>query len=195
MLLQGIYTNYHVLPMRRPTGCLHNRSPSWPGKIGKRVMWWWLVTPCELTQKHFQNDTHIIYFQKRQPWWCHQMPLSHVLCESTHKLLQNDAHIKLDLCNSGNVDLLNGSQPHKLVQHDAWYMWMPAHALGWHDEWHMSMAAMSSSMMQCAVGSCIGIPWYKEILTVCCLQPQSLLDWLCLDNSCELQHPCSHFWK
>ena len=28
MLLQGIYTNYHVLPMRHPVGHLHNQSPS-----------------------------------------------------------------------------------------------------------------------------------------------------------------------
>ena len=47
----------------------------------------------KVLKKYLQNDIHIIYFQKRQLWWCHQMPLSHVLCESTHKLLQNDVHI------------------------------------------------------------------------------------------------------
>ena len=35
MLLQGIYTNYHVLPMRRPAGRLHNKSLSVTYKIKK----------------------------------------------------------------------------------------------------------------------------------------------------------------
>ena len=29
--------------------------------------------PCESTQNLLSNDTHIIYFQKRQCWWCHHV--------------------------------------------------------------------------------------------------------------------------
>ena len=47
MLLQGIYTNYHVLSTRRPAGRLHNESPFVTDKIRKKsdVMMTRNITP------------------------------------------------------------------------------------------------------------------------------------------------------
>ena len=46
--------------------------------------------PCESTPKILPDDTHMIYYQKRQWDMVASLP-----CESTQKMLSNDTHIVL----------------------------------------------------------------------------------------------------
>ena len=53
----------------------HHESPSWHSQ-------------CQSIQKLLSDDTHVIYYQKKQ-----SNMMSSVPCESTQKMLPNDTHI------------------------------------------------------------------------------------------------------